>query len=669
MGGQDGIPDPAGDARSGRRAVVRAAPRRLRAALVWALALAAPVLFAQPLAATTAAPDAALASQSRARIARYDGEIELQVDATDLAHRVLRVRETLPVRPGALGLYFPRWLPGTHGPFGDINRLAGLQIRAGGERVPWQRDVVDMYLIHVQVPPGATRLELAFESLTPLAENDGRVVMTPEMLNLQWNDVVLYPAGYAASGISVRPSLRLPAQWQWAGALREARRQGEQIEFGAVTLEHLVDAPLYAGRYVRRIELDAGGAARPVALDLVADRPELLQPSEAQIAAHRELVRQADLLFASRHFRHYDFMLSLSESLSGNGLEHHESSENGVKTDYWERWSERAGARGLLPHEYVHSWNGKFRRPRDLATPDFNTPMGASLLWVYEGQTQFWGWVLAARSGLVSAEQSRDQLAWLAAAYEHRSGRAWRDLQDTVHEGAMSRGRGKEWRDWQRTASDYYGESLLIWLDVDTLMRAKSGERRSLDDFARAFFGVRDGELGPLTYDFDELVRTLRAVQDEDWAGLLQRRLASHDGAPLDGLARSGWRLVYGEKQSDALKAIEADDKANYFTYSVGLTLAPDGKLRDVQWDGPAFRAGLAPGMTLVAVQQQAYKPEVLARAIGANRDGSAPLELLVRDGDFYRTVRIDYRAGLRYPRLERIEGTPDRLQALLAPR
>jgi predicted metalloprotease with PDZ domain len=504
------------------------------------------------------------------------------------------------------------------------------------------------------------------------------------MLNLQWQAVLLYPAGWQAGAIHVRPTLVLPEGWQAGTALRVQAQDGATTRFQPVTLEMLIDSPVFAARHFRRIELDAPGTPRPVVLNLVADSADKLKPSEAQIEAHRELVRQADKLFASRHFAHYDFLLSLSDEMGGIGLEHHQSSENGVRANYWENWDKRGGPRELLPHEYVHSWNGKFRRPTELNTPDFNLPMQTGRLWLYEGQTQYWGWVLASRSGLLTAQQSRDNLARLAASYDNQSGRRWRNLQDTTQDAIMTTRRGnKDWRSWQRSSGDYYGEMQLVWLDADTLIREKSAGKRSLDDFAKAFFGVKDDELGPLPYRFEDIVAALNAVQPHDWAGFLRQRLETHEPpAPLDGLARGGWKLVYAETPSDSTRADEAEQRYADFSYSLGLTIGSprggggpsplpggDTRISNVQWGSPAFDAGLTPGLMLLAVNGVAYKPEGLKQAISANKTGAAPIELLLREGERFRTLRIDYRGGLRYPRLQRIEGSEDRLSGGLGRR
>jgi predicted metalloprotease with PDZ domain len=609
----------------------------------------------------------------------YPGAITLQVDTTDLERKIYRARETLPVRPGPMVLYYPRWLPGTHAPSGNVANLAGLQIQAqDGRPVEWMRDTVEVHAFHVDVPPGATQLNITFEFVSPLDPSHGRITSTPDLLGLQWDTVVLYPAGHAARGITVQPSVTLPAGWSFGGALEVASRSDDTVRFKPVDLETLVDSPLFAGRNYLQIDLDPGAreAGRPpVRLHVVADRAADLAATPEQVAAHRNLVVQADKLFGARHYAHYDFLLALSETFGLIGLEHHQSSENGVRPTYFTDWARTPVGRDLLPHEYTHSWNGKFRRPADLTTPNFNVPMQNSLLWVYEGQTQFWGKVLAARSGLMSAAEARDDLAAAAAWLEARAGRRWRNLQDTTNEPLVSGRRGgRDWVTWQRSA-DYYDEMRLVWTEIDAMVRDMSGGRKSMDDFALAFFGAEPGRTAPLVYRFDDVVRELNRVQPYDWATFLRQRLDAHDGGPLlQGLARSGWRLGWTDKPSEYFKAVEARHKGNSFAYSLGFEVSSEpgresNRITDVVWGSPAFEAGLAPASTLVAVNGRSYKAEWLRDAITEAKASGLPIYLLVKTDDMYRTVRVAYRGGLRYPTLERIPGTPDRLSELLAPR
>ena len=599
----------------------------------------------------------------------FPGVIQLSVDATDLDRHIFRVHEVIPVRGGEpLTLLFPEWIPGDHSPTGPLDELAGLTIFAGGQRVEWVRDPVNVYAFHLTPPAGAATLDIDFQNLSPVAENEGRIVVTPQMLNLEWNAVSLYPAGYFVRGIPVRAQVRLPDGWGFGSALEVASQTGGQVSFKTTPYDVLIDSPIFAGAYFKRVDLDPG-AAVPVRLNIVADRPELLEIKPEQLAAHRALVQQASRLYGSHHYGHYDFLLSLTDQMGGVGLEHHQSSENGVRPEYFTDWDKGAPERDLLPHEYTHSWNGKFRRPADLWTADYNTPMRNSLLWVYEGQTQYWGYVLSARSGLWSKDQTLDLLALEAATYDHVPGRAWKALQDTTNDPIVAERRPAPWRAWQRS-EDYYIEGVLVWLDADTLIRERSHGRRSLDDFAKAFFGVDNGDFSELTYGFDDVVAALNTVEPYDWAGFLRARLDGHGpGAPLDGLARGGYRLVYTDTPSDFQKQFEALRKSDDYSYSLGLAAGEDGTLKSVLWDGPAFKAGLTVGAKLVAVNGTAYASDRLKAAITAAKTQPGPIELLVRSGDHYRTVRIDYHGGLRFPHLEKTGTGAGSLDAILAAR
>jgi len=630
-----------------------------------ALGLASTTLLA-PLV-----PQAAAQTLPATSDAPYPGTIALAVDATDLDRKIFRVRETLPVAPGPMALYYPRWLPGTHSPSAAVSQLAGLRLSGSGKPIEWQRDAVDTAAFRLVVPAGVDTLEVEFQFLSPVEPGTERQVVTEDIVGVQWNAVVLYPAGHAATKIAIQPTLTLPEGWKAGTALELAAQRGGRFEFKATDLDTLVDSPVFAGRHLQRVDLDpdAAKAGRPpVFLNVVADRPAQNVIGPEQLAAHRALVTQADKVFASRHFRHYDFLLAVSDQFGGIGLEHHQSSENGVKGGYFLDWAKGSASRTLLPHEYAHSWNGKYRRPADLWTPHFNTPMRNSLLWVYEGQTQYWGAVLAARSGLVPPGDAREDLAATAAWAEARSGRAWRNLQDTTNEPLLWAGRGRgDWRSWQRSA-DYYDESRLVWLEADMLIRARSNGKRSLDDFARAFFGAEPKRLQPLTYTFDDVVSGLNAVLPYDWVHFLRTRLDTHEpAAPLAGLTAAGWKLGWTDKPSDAYKARLAAYKLTDFNYSLGFDLGENAKINNVNWGSPAFLAGVAPAATLLAVNGRAYTEDLLKEAIAEARTGG-PIELLLKSGDRFRTVKIEWRGGLRYPTLQRIEGTPDRLATLFAP-
>ncbi len=602
----------------------------------------------------------------------YPGTIKLFVDATDTDRRIIRVKQSIPVdKAGPFTLLYPEWLPGNHAPRGPVDKVAGLVITAGGQRIDWTRDPVEVYAYHVNVPQGATSLEVEFQFVSPVSTDQGRIVVTNEMMNLQWNQLALYPAGWFTRQIPVELQLRLPDQWKFGVALDVAGAADGVTTFKPVSFETLVDSPMFAGRYYRQFDLDPGGRS-PVKLNVVADREELLAATPEQIEKHRNLVKQADKLYGARQYDRYDFLLSLTDRMGGIGLEHHRSSENGVPPTYFTDWDKHAANRDLLPHEYTHSWNGKFRRGADLFTPDFSVPMRNSMLWVYEGQTQYWGYVLSARSGLLTKQETLEAIASTAATYEARVGRVWRTVLDTTNDPITIARKAEPWTSFQR-GEDYYSEGQLVWLDADTLIREKTGGKKSLDDFAKVFLGAEgkfDGSYTPLTYDFDGVVEALNKVVAHDWAGFLKARIYDvAPKAPLDGLARGGYRLVYKETPTAYFKANEARRKNTDLTYSLGVVLSGDGKMTAVQWDGPAFKAGLTNAGQIIAVNGIAYDADRLKAAITEAKGGAKPIELLVKTAERYRTVQIPYSGGLRYPALERVEGTPARLDDILTPR
>jgi predicted metalloprotease with PDZ domain len=597
-----------------------------------------------------------------ARDAAWPGVITLSVDASDVTLGIFSVTETIPVAAnGPLVLLYPKWLPGEHSYSDQASELTGFKFNAGGRSLPWRRDPVDVFAFHLDVPKGASSIEAQFQFLAPTDDKQGRIVTTPDMLNLQWNAVTLYPAGCYVRRINVEASMKLPEGWKAATALEVARKRGATLHFKQVGLDTLVDSPVFAGANVR-VETLAPG----VRLNIVADEPGQLDATPEQLQFHRNLVTQAVKLFGAQHYDHYDFLLALSDRQGRIGLEHHRSSEDGVDGGYFTAWNDDVAKRDLLPHEYTHSWNGKYRRPSDLWTPDYRTPMQDSLLWVYEGQTQFWGYVLATRSGLLSNEQTLGALANIAARLDNQAGRKWRPLADTTDDPIIAQRRPEGWRSWQRS-EDYYNEGLLIWLDADSLIRKLSGGARSLDDFARAFFGVNDRDWGELTYNFDDVVAALNQVQANDWAAFLHARLDQvSDHAPLDGFTRGGYRLIYTNTATEWFKANEKSRKITDLTYSGGFVLAKDGEITEVAWDSPAFNAGLTVGAKLIALNGRAFDTDKLKDAIKAKK---SPLSLLVRTGDIYRTIDLKYDGGLRYPKFEKTNTGPSSLDALLTPK
>ena len=628
------------------------------------LASAAPAFAQSPPPQPLPLPPVTIAPVDRP----YPGTIQLRVDATDLDRRILTVRETIPVAsPGPLTLLYPQWLPGKHAPRGAIDKLAGLVVHAGAKRIEWTRDPVDVFAFHVGVPAGVAAIDLDFDFVSPTAPAQGRVVVTPAMLNIEFDAVAFYPAGYFTRDIPVQATVKFPDGWQAATALRPVPGAAAgEVRYAAVPFETLVDSPVFAGQYMRRVPLDT--SSRPVTLAIVADRADLLAATDDQIAKHVKLVREATTLFASKHFDHYDLLLALSDKQGRIGLEHHRSSENGSVPAYFTDWDRNANSHGLLAHEFTHSWNGKFRRGADSWTPNFNVPMRNSLLWVYEGQTQYWGTVLAARAGLWSREQTLDVLAAGAATYDAVAGRVWKPLIDTTNDPITAARAAEPWRDWQRS-EDYYGEGLLIWLDADTLIRERSGGKRSLDDFAARFFGIDDGSWSELGYTFTDVVAALNAVEPFDWATFLNDRLTGHGpGAPLDGVTRGGYRLVYTDTMTDMARLADAAAKRIDLNYSIGLTVGDDGIVAQVMWASPSFAAGITVGSTIVAVDGEAFTGDGLKRAVAATR-AATPLDLIVKSGDHFRVVRVAWTGGLRYPRFARTGAGPARLDAILTPR
>jgi predicted metalloprotease with PDZ domain len=607
----------------------------------------------------------------------YAGTISLSVDLTNVNDCVLNVRESIPVKPGHIILLYPQWLPGNHSPSNSVQNLAGLVITAGGTRIPWLRDRVNMWAFHVDVPKSVTTLELNFQYLAPIRPQQGRI--STKIADLTWNSVLLYPAGYFSRRIQFAPELKLPDRWQFATALEVKSQSGNLVRFTDVSLNTLIDSPLYGGVHYKRVDLSTG-PDNPVYLDLFADKPEQLEITPEELQFHKNLVVQAQKLFQSRHYDHYDFLFSLSDTVGGKGLEHHQSSEDGTRANYFTDWAAGVAGRALLPHEYTHSWNGKFRRPADLWTANFNEPMRNDLLWVYEGLTDYYGNVLTARSGMRTPEQARDEIAGIAASFEISPGRTWRSLEDTTNQPIISAhfAMPELWPSWQRSY-DYYPESDLVWLDADTKIRELSNGQKSLDDFAKQFFGVGNGSYVTVTYTLEDLVRALNTIQAYDWNEFFRTRVSEVEPqVPEDGITRGGYRLVYSDSQPDWMKHMDRSSGTSFAT-SIGFTVSGDGgpnagggsgpgMITNVVWDSPAFKAGVTPEMQLQAVNDQAFNVENLRAAILAAEKDNAPIKLLLKRGGEFMTVSVDYHGGLRYPHLERVESVPDRLDDILAP-
>jgi len=646
----------------------RKAAKRISAAVCLALTA---IAYAQTSPGPQpAAPAAAIVTPADTP---YPGTIKLLVDVTNITDRIFNVHETIPVKGSEITLLYPEWLPGTHSPSNPVEELAGLVITSNGKRIPWVRDRVNMHAFHIDLPPNTATLDINFQFLAPQDPKRGRI--SSKFADVTWNSVLLYPAGYFSRSINFDTSIRLPEGWKFACALDVKSQNGNSVQFKDTTLNTLIDSPLYAGAYFKRLDLSSG-PDNTVFLDVFADKPADLEISPEELQFHKNLVIEAQKLFASHHYAHYDFLFSVSDIVSGKGLEHHQSSEDGSRANYFTDWSAGVGGRALLPHEYTHSWNGKFRRPADLWTPNFNVPMRNDLLWVYEGLTDYYGNVLTARSGMRTLEQSRDEFARIAASFEISPGRTWRSLEDTTNQPIVTAHFTvpETWASWQRSF-DYYPESDLVWLDADTKIRELSGGAKSLDDFAKLFFGIDNGSYVTVTYTLEDIVNALNTVQPYDWAAFFRTRVYEvHPEVPEDGIIQGGYRLVYNDNEPDWLKKSESVRGASFAT-SLGFSLKSEtgggdshGGLDQVWWDSPAFKAGITPDMQLQAVNDQKFTPAVLREAVLAAEHGKEPIKLLLKRGDEFVTISLDYHGGLRIPHLERVEKTPDRLDAIFAP-
>jgi predicted metalloprotease with PDZ domain len=602
----------------------------------------------------------------------YPGTISLLVDVTNVSNKVVMVHETVPVKGRDLTLLYPEWLPGTHSPSNPVAQLAGLVVTSNGKRVPWVRDRVDMYAFHIEPPKDATTLDVSFQYLASLDPKRSRI--SAKFANVTWNSVLLYPAGHFSRDIKFETSLRLPEAWKFACSLEVKSQNGNLVQFKETTLNTLIDSPLYAGANFKRLDLSTG-PDNPVFFDVFADKPADLEITPEELQYHKNLVIEAQKLFNSHHYDRYDFLFSVSDIVSGKGLEHHQSSEDGSRANYFTDWGAGVTGRALLPHEYTHSWNGKFRRPADLWTPNFNVPMRNDLLWVYEGLTDYYGNVLTARSGLRTPEQARDMFAQIAASFEISPGRTWRSLEDTTN-GPIISSHGtfqQTWPSWERSF-DYYPESDLVWLDADTKIRELSGGTKSLDDFAKLFFGINNGSYVTVGYTLDDIVKALNTVQPYDWAGFFRTRVYEvSPEVPENGFTQGGYRLVYNDNEPEWLKKSESVRGASFATslgFSIRAAGTPDsnGSLDSVGWDSLAFKAGITPDMQLIAVNDQKYTAAGLRETILAAEKTKDPIRLLLKRGDDFVTISLDYHGGMRYPHLERVEATPDRLDAILAP-
>lgn len=595
------------------------------------------------------------------------GEIQLTVDATQVPLGLVKTHMVVPVHSGPMTFYYPKWIPGEHGPDGPISNVTGLFFHADGKLVPWQRDKLDVFTFHVDVPEGTTRLDVDFDYLEPNGGGfaTGAASSTDKVVVISWNQNVLYPAEQPANEVMYRPRLILPRGWQSGTPLPEESHSGDETIFKPVALDRLVDSPVIAGEYYRAVNITPPGEPIHHELDLAADSEAALAITPDTIQKMTNLVAESGALFGARHYRDYHFLLTLSDHVAHFGLEHNECNDSRLPERALIGPDTNMMLGGLLSHEFMHSWNGKFRRPADLATPEYETPMQDDLLWVYEGLTDYLGPMLAARSGLWTPEEYHEYLASIAADLGPGTpGRTWRDLQDTATGIPGVRG-GPGWANWRR-GSDYYPEGDLIWLEVATIIHQQSNGQKSIDDFCHLFHGGMNNGPEVKPYTFDDVVSALNQIAPYDWAKFFHERLTSlSPESPQGGIENGGWKVVYDSKPP--LPGLRGGNPGEAF--SLGLKVGRDGRVNDSIVGSPAYKAGITSGMTLAGVNGRVFTPEILDDAIKAAQNNAAPIRLLVIDEDYYKTADVEYHGGERYPHLERVESKPDYLDELIKPR
>ena len=595
--------------------------------------------------------------------------ITLSVDATDAPRNLLHAKLHIPVAPGKVTLYYPKWIPGEHAPSGPINDVADLAFTANGQPIKWERDLEDMFAFHLDVPADVTGVDVSLNFL--LSAGGGNFSAggssTTRLADLNWNQLLLYPLSAESLKTEFTADLTLPPGWQFGTALPMASTNENTIHFATAPLETLIDSPVITGEYFRTIELTPGEQPDHF-MHIVADSPEDLAIKPEDIAHFTHLVHEANALFGAHHYRDYHFLVTLSDHVDHFGLEHHESSDDRIAHDFLTDADSRTFEADLLPHEMVHSWNGKYRRPAGLATPDYQKPMDDELLWVYEGLTDYLGKVLAARSGLLTSTNFNDLFAGIAAMLDHREGRTWRSLADTTIAAQLlysAPGAGGN----RRRSVDFYPEGDLIWLEVDTLIRQQTGGKKSIDDFCHLFHGGKSGAPKVVPYTYADIIQTLNAVAPYDWNSLFQQRIYQiTDHAPVGGIENGGWHLVYTNEVPEGLKIRESQRKYTDLNYSLGFSLDKDGNLGDVLPHSPADQAGLDQGMKLIAVNGRAWSAQILRAAIKSAATNTAPLDLLMENDDYYKTHTLDYHAGEKYPILIRDVAKPDLIADIIKP-
>jgi predicted metalloprotease with PDZ domain len=603
-----------------------------------------------------------------------ENTIHLHLDATDAPRHLFHVQMTVPVKAGPLTLLYPKWIPGEHGPTGPVVDLAGLKFTANGRTVSWQRDSVNLYAFHLTVPDGGSSLEIAFDFISPpeAAGFTSGASVTTELAVLNWNQFLLYPEGISADQLRYQASLRVPNSWSYGTALpiaheSRADSQAGEIDFQPASLTTLIDSPVSTGAHYRTIDLGTDGSIAHY-LHIAGDSDRAIEMTADDIQRYKSLVSETGALFGSRHYRSYHFLLTLSDHVASFGLEHSESSDDRIGERSLSDEVERAVNADLLPHEFVHSWNGKYRRPAGLVTPDYGEPMKGDLLWVYEGLTQYLGLVLAARTGLSSPAQFRDDAAITAAQMDHEAGRDWRTLSDTAISAQLLYDSRDDYSAYRRSV-DYYDEGSLLWLEADVRSRQLSHGSKSLNDFCRAFAGGPGGAPALKPYTFEDVVATLNSVQPYDWSTFLRERVnLVQPHAPLGGIEGGGWKLIYNGYRSDLWRNFEDEKRHTDLSYSIGLIVKEDGTVQDVALNGPAQKAGIAPTDKLIAVNNRQFTPLILREAVQRTATAEQTIELLVKSGEYYSVHRVTYEGGEKYPHLVRDTNKPDLLSEIVEP-
>jgi predicted metalloprotease with PDZ domain len=589
------------------------------------------------------------------------------VDATDAKRGVFHSHLTIPVTGNSMTLVYPKWIPGEHMPTGPLMQMAGLHVHAGDQELPWSRDLADVFAFHINVPRGAQTIDADFDYLSPMTSFGGgygeSANATQNLLLILFNHHVLYPSGSPTDRLTYTASVRIPAGWKFDTALPVKAQNGDRIDFAPVSLTTLIDSPIVAGAFMRIISAGDNGREH---VTVTADSQSALALNDIRIAQIRNLVNETDALFGARHYREYRWLVTLSDLIEPQGLEHHESTDIRAVERGLTDPDQTARTITILSHEFVHSWNGKYRRPAGLATPDYQQPMIGELLFVYEGMTRYLGdLVLSARSGMRTPEEDREFAAWVSANQDrNRPGRNWRPLIDTAV-AVQSIGMAPSEEVPYRRALDYYDESMLVWLDADTTIRMKSNGMKSLDDFAKLFFGPPTAAPSVKPYTLDDVIAALNQVVPNDWRAFLDSRVykvAPHP--PLAALEASGWRLVYNDTPNWYESLRERTNKSTDASFSIGLWVKNDGTISDVVYGSPAYAAGLVPGMKINSIDGRKYDGDALREEIRAAK----PIDVTVEQATFAGTFHVDYRAGEQFPHLQRIDGRPDLLSEIMRP-